>query len=202
MEITNNNMSDKALRDCELINQALSGDQSAYAKLLKLYRPSVYHTVFKMVKNQDDAEDLTIEAFGKAFNNLPQYSPDYAFSTWLFRIATNNCIDFIRKKRLKVTSMDTGFTSGDGEIIYVEAKSNSLTPEEETMREQKEKVLREVVKKLKPKYRELVELRYFEELSYEEIAETLDLPLGTVKAQLFRARDYLATMMEQTKHMI
>jgi RNA polymerase sigma-70 factor (ECF subfamily) len=169
---------------------------------MERYRESVYFTMFKMVKNTDDADDLTIEAFGKAFNRLEQYSPSFAFSTWLFKIASNNCIDFIRKKRIKVTSMDTGFTRDNGEIIYFDAKSNTQNPEEAIIQSQKVKMMRNLVSKLKPRYRELVELRYFEELSYEEIAETLNLPLGTVKAQLFRARDFLANMIENTKDSI
>lgn len=201
MEVTRV-ISDKTKRDYELIQRALAGEQTAYSQLMGHYRDSVYHTIIKMVKSTEDAEDLTIEAFGKAFSRLDQYSQDYAFSTWLFKIATNNCIDFIRKKRIKVTSMDTGFTTSDGEIIYVEAHAHNMTPEEEIIYHQKVKLMRHLVTKLKPRYRELVELRYFEELSYEEIAETLNLPLGTVKAQLFRARDFMATMIEKTKDTI
>lgn len=201
MELTKN-LSEKAQRDYVLVQKALEGSQSAYSQLMENYRESVYFTISKMVNNVDDAEDLTIEAFGKAFSRLDQYSPNFAFSTWLFKIATNNCIDFIRKKRLKVTSMDTGYTSSDGEVIYIDARSGTLNPEEEIMQDQKVRLMRELVTKLKPKYRELIELRYFEELSYEEIADTLNLPLGTVKAQLFRARDFLATMIEKTKETI
>lgn len=155
--------------------------------------------MLKMVHNTDDADDLTIEAFGKAFNRLEQYSPTYAFSTWLFKIASNNCIDFIRKKRIKVTSMDSGIKTDEGDVLYFDAQSNTMDPEETIMHNQKVIHMRELVSKLKPRYRVLVEKRYFEELSYEEISEELDLPLGTVKAQLFRARDFLANMMEKTK---
>jgi RNA polymerase sigma factor (sigma-70 family) len=195
-------LSDKAKHDLVLVEAAKNGSQAAYAELMERYRESVYFTMFKMVKNTDDADDLTIEAFGKAFNRLEQYSPSFAFSTWLFKIASNNCIDFIRKKRIKVTSMDTGFTRDNGEIIYFDARSNTQNPEEAIIQSQKVKMMRNLVSKLKPRYRELVELRYFEELSYEEIAETLNLPLGTVKAQLFRARDFLANMIENTKDSI
>lgn len=201
MEV-NENFSKKALEDLQLVERAVQGDQSAYTRLLDKYRESVYFTMLKMVKNADDAEDLTIEAFGKAFNRIQQYSPNFAFSTWLFKIASNNCIDFIRKKRIKVTSMDTGITKSDGEVIYFDASSDTLDPQETMMQKQKVNAMREVVSKLKPRYRELIEKRYFEELSYEEIAEELNLPLGTVKAQLFRARDFLSNMMESTKHTI
>lgn len=195
-------LSDKGKQDLLYVEAALKGDQAAYAELMNRYRDSIYFMMYKMVKNVDDAEDLTIEAFGKAFSRLDQYSPSFAFSTWLFKIASNNCIDFIRKKRIYVTSMDTGYVSDDGDIIYHDAKSDTLNPEESFVYEQKVKHMRLLVSKLKPRYRELVEKRYFEELSYEEIAEELNLPLGTVKAQLFRARDFLANMMEKTKHTI
>jgi RNA polymerase sigma-70 factor (ECF subfamily) len=158
--------------------------------------------MLKMVKNPDDADDLTIEAFGKAFSRLDQYSPSFAFSTWLFKIASNNSIDFIRKKRIQVTSIDAGYMTDDGERMHVDAKSLTMNPEETIMQGQRVTHMRLLVSKLKPKYRELVEKRYFEEMSYEEIAEEMNLPLGTVKAQLFRARDFLAAMMDKTKDSI
>jgi RNA polymerase sigma-70 factor (ECF subfamily) len=201
MEV-NGNFSKKATEDLDLVAKAQKGDQHAYSMLLERYRESVYYTMLKMVKNADDADDLTIEAFGKAFNRIGQYSPNFAFSTWLFKIASNNCIDFIRKKRIKVTSMDSGISTSDGSIMYVEAESQTLDPSEHMMQKQKVNAMREVVSKLKPRYRELIELRYFQELSYEEIANELNLPLGTVKAQLFRARDFLSNMMENKKHTI
>jgi RNA polymerase sigma factor (sigma-70 family) len=201
MEVSEN-LSDKAKQDLKLVDAARNGSQKAYGELMERYRESIYFMMFKMVKNVDDADDLTIEAFGKAFSRLDQYSPSFAFSTWLFKIASNNCIDFMRKKRVKVTSMDTGFTTSDGEVIFYDAKSSTQDPEEQIIHSQKVKMMRGLVDKLKPRYRELVELRYFEELSYEEIAETLNLPLGTVKAQLFRARDFLANMIENTKDTI
>lgn len=195
-------LSDKARFDLILVEAAKKGDQSAYAQLMDRYRESIYYMMFKMVRHQDDADDLTIEAFGKAFSRLEQYSPSYAFSTWLFKIASNNCIDFIRKKRIKVTSMDTGYTTSNGEVIFVDAKAHTLNPEETIIHGQKVIHMRLLVSQLKPRYRQLVEKRYFEELSYEEIAEELNLPLGTVKAQLFRARDFLSSMIEKTKDSI
>lgn len=195
-------LSEKAQRDLKLVDAAIAGDQMAYAELMDRYRESIYFMMLKMVKNTDDAEDLTIEAFGKAFNRLSQYSPSFAFSTWLFKIASNNCIDFIRKKRVQVTSMDSGIKTDEGEIVFYDARSNTRDPEETVMHKQKVMHMRELVSRLKPRYRILIEKRYFEELSYEEIAEELNLPLGTVKAQLFRARDFLANMMENTKDSI
>jgi RNA polymerase sigma factor (sigma-70 family) len=194
------NLSSKAEYDYKLVQQALAdADQKAYAELMDRYRDSVYFMLLKMVNNKDDADDLTIEAFGKAFNKLHQYAPNYAFSTWLFKIATNNCIDFIRRKKMQVYSLDKPIEGSDGSEISVEVKSQTLDPEEWLIKKQKVKHMRAVVDKLKPRYRNLVELRYYKELSYEEIAQQLDLPLGTVKAQLFRAREFLYNMMKNTE---
>ena len=200
--VNRDHLSEKAQKDLDLVHSAIGGNQLAYGQLMDRYRESIYFMMLKMVKNTDDADDLTIEAFGKAFNRLEQYSPSYAFSTWLFKIASNNCIDFIRKKRIKVTSMDTGIKTTDGETIFIDTKSATRDPEETLEPKQKVLHMRDVVSKLKPRYRILVEKRYFEELSYEEISEELNLPLGTVKAQLFRARDFLSNMIEKTKDSI
>ncbi|MCB9224858.1 MAG: sigma-70 family RNA polymerase sigma factor [Crocinitomicaceae bacterium] len=200
--VTGDNLSDKGKRDLTLVEKALNGDQLAYAELMEMYRESIYFMMLKMVRTEDDAEDLTIEAFGKAFNRLHQYSPSFAFSTWLFKIASNNAIDHIRKKRVKLTSMDSAYTNDDGDTIGIDVRDDDKNPAEETMHTEKVEVMREVVKRLKPRYRDLIEKRYFLELSYEEIAEEMDLPLGTVKAQLFRARAFLADMMKNTKDAI
>lgn len=202
MKSQDNNLSEKGKRDLVLVEAAKKGDQVAYAKLMEKYRESIYFMMLKMVKNPDDAEDLTMEAFGKAFNRLKQYSPNYAFSTWLFKIASNNSIDFIRKKRVKLTSMDSAFENKDGESVGIEVKCNELDPEEVAIKDQKNKLMRSVVDQLKPRYRDLIIKRYFEELSYDEIADDMKLPLGTVKAQLFRAREFLATIMEGQRHTI
>jgi RNA polymerase sigma factor (sigma-70 family) len=197
-----NNLSAKAIYDFGLVQKALDGDQKAYAELMGRYRDSIYFMLLKMVNNKDDADDLTIEAFGKAFNRLNQYTPNYAFSTWLFKIASNNCIDFIRKKKLKLTSIDTPYENDDNDSGGLDIKSPDRNPEQEAIREQKILLMREVVDKLKPRYKELVEMRYFKEMSYEEISEELDLPLGTVKAQLFRARDFLYNILKNSEHRI
>lgn len=193
-------LSEKGQYDYHLVQKALQEkDQKAFAELMDRYREPIYFMLLKMVNNKDDAEDLTIEAFGKAFRRMHQYTPQFAFSTWLFKIASNNCIDFIRKKRIRAISIDQGFTSDDGEIIEISIKDAVLDPAEAMQKEERIKKMREIVEKLKPRYRKLVEMRYFDELAYEEIAEQLDLPLGTVKAQLFRAREFLFQMMQNAK---
>ena len=190
-------LSEKAQKDYELVVKATkNNDQQAFSDLMDRYKDSIYFMLLKMVNNKDDAEDLTIEAFGKAFNSLKQYTPNYAFSTWLFKIASNNCIDFLRKKKKKIMSIDNGIENKDGDEIAIELKSDARTPEQETIRDQKIEVMRTYVKKLKPRYETLVEMRYFKEMSYEEISTELGLPLGTVKAQLFRAREFLYNLMK------
>lgn len=197
----NPNLSDKAVKDYSLVKNAVeNGDQKAYAELMARYKDSIYFMLLKMVNNRDDADDLTIEAFGKAFKNIRQYTPDYAFSTWLFKIATNNCIDFIRKKRKMTFSLDRGIETDEGGEITMDVRSNTPDPEEHLMKKQKVMMMRDVVERLKPRYKKLVELRYFQEKSYEEIAIELDLPLGTVKAQLFRAREFLYQIMKNSEH--
>ena len=195
-------LTEKGQRDDELIQLALKeGDQQAYAELLRHYRDSLFYMMLKMTQNPHDAEDLTIEAFGKAFKNLEQYTPEYAFSTWLFRIATNNCIDFMRKKRKGQPTLDSEFETLDGTLTSNIA-SEVPDPEEQVIKGQKIDAMREVVQRLKPHYKKLIELRYFKEYSYEEIVRELDLPLGTVKAQLFRAREFLFNIMKHSRERI
>jgi len=195
--------SSKAKHDFKLIRAAVDhGDEKAYAELMQIYKKPVFHVVLKMVRNPDDAEDLTIEAFAKAFKNLHKFNPEFAFSTWLFRIATNNCIDFIRKNKIKTMSIDSAVKMGDGDEIQLEFRDNDLNPADVTIKNQKIEIMRHVVSRLPDKYQRLVSLRYFDELSYEEIATELKAPLGTVKAQLHRARELLYDMVKDSKEII
>lgn len=190
-------LSDKAGKDYELVLKARDkGDQKAYASLMNSYREPVYYMLLKMTGSTTDAEDLTIEAFGKAFKAIDTYTPNFAFSTWLFRIATNNCIDFIRKKRTQTVSMDYLYSDIDGEEVGINIASENPDPEELIIDRQKKDALREIVAKLKPHYKILIELRYYDEKSYEEIAEQLQIPIGTVKAKLFRAREFLLQLVK------
>lgn len=198
MEVSQH-LSDKAKYDYELVQKALDKDQRAYAELMDRYRESIYFMLLKMVNNKDDAEDLTIEAFGKAFKRLKQYTPQFAFSTWLFKIASNNAIDFIRKKRIKAMSLDSGFRNEDGDEMEISVSDDKPDPIEALQKKERVERMREVVTRLKPRYRQLIELRYFKEYSYDEIADELDLPLGTVKAQLFRAREFLHQVLKNTR---
>lgn len=194
------NLSPKASEDYILVQAAIDGDQRAFATLLDRYRPSVYSHLLKMVRNPDDAEDLTLEAFGKAFNKLTTYAPHFAFSTWLFKIAVNNCIDHIRKKRLHFLSIDQPFEPNGDKDFTGTIRNFTRNPEEEVIRSQKLQMVKQSIGRLSHKYRLMIELRYYEELSYEEIASELEIPLGTVKAQLFRAKEMLYTIMQKPGH--
>lgn len=195
-EQINKNLSERALEDYEYVKKAIEGDQKAYTFLMERYQNSIYHMMLRMIGTKEDADDLTQEAFGKAFNKLSSYAPRYAFSTWLFKIASNNCIDHIRKKRLVLLSIDETIEDETGQSFSNNLKSNSLDPEQKFIQEQRVKLIRNLMGQLSEKYRLMIELRFFEELSYEEIAEELDLPLGTVKAQLFRAKEILYSLMQ------
>lgn len=183
--------------DLLLVEKAVGGDQKAFTLLHNRYFPSIYQTIKKMVHNDDDAQDLTIEAIGKAFNNIKAYSPRYAFSTWIFRIAINNCIDHIRKQRLQYFSMDQPLEFGSRADFSETIGCGAPNPEQRFIRQQRLAMTRREIGKLNEKYRLMIELRFFEELSYDEIATILGIPLGTVKAQIFRAKELLSEQLQK-----
>ncbi len=191
---------DQKLIDKYLVERILNrNDQLAYATLMNKYKKAVYFTVLKMVSNKDDAEDLTMQAFTKAFRSLDKYDNSYAFSTWLFRIASNNAIDHLRKRRLSTTSLDVNIFEDDGDqgaSVSTTLVDEKADPEEAMLKGQRSAIMREVINSLDDKYKELINLYYFEELKYEEIADQLQIPLGTVKVRLSRAKDFLAKLLD------
>lgn len=195
---------DKAKRDYILLRKALDhNDQQAYAELMRLYRDSIYFMLIKIVKNSDDAEDLTLETFGKAFRYLDKYTPQYAFSTWLYRIAVNNSIDYIRHKNNSPQYIDDDLFTGTAEQLIDRSQTNpSPTPEEEVIVKQRMQMLRSAVQQLPEKYRKVIELRYYDELSYEEISDMLNITLSNVKIQLLRAKNMLSQLMVNVRNAI
>ncbi len=194
-----NNLNGKALYDYRLVRLAVDhADQKAYAELMHRYKESVYFIMLRMVNNKDDANDLTIEGFAKAFKSLPNYAPTFGFSTWLFRVASNNAIDFVMRRRKKnaALSLDSTIENEEGQTLSQNIKSQTLDPEEDFIKKEKFKYINEVVDKLKPHYRDIVRMRYYDELSIEEIAAKYELPSGTIKAQLFRARELLYQVLK------
>jgi len=194
-------LSSKAKEDMILIKQAVEeGDEKAYEKLMNRYKKSVYFMLLKMTQNKDDAEDLTMESFAKAFKSLHKFNPQYAFSTWLFRIASNNCIDFIRKNKMKTFSINNPVETDSGTIDNFDLPDNLELPDDYANRMDKVKFLQSMIDELPKTYSTLIKLRYYEELSYEEIAEIIGVPIGTVKAQLHRARELLYKALAKQKH--
>lgn len=181
-------MSDDQKDDRILAQKAKKGDGVAYAKLFNRYKDTLYYMVYKMVNNKSDAEDLTAEAFDRAFRNLHQYDPKYAFSTWLFSIASNHSIDFIRKHKSKRHA-------NESQVIEDTIQSTELNPEEILISQQQIAEIRELLTQLRPEYQTMLELRYFKSYSYNEIAEELEIPLGTVKTQLSRAKAKLGELI-------
>ena len=198
-----NKLTKKGERDLKLINIALeNGDPSAYRKLLKLYRDPLYFMLYEKVNNEELAKDLTIESLGKAFQKLHLYTPEYTFSTWLFTVARNHCIDYLRKNKLPTISINQMMIDKNGKKTNFDIISNDLNPEQKIEKKQRIAILRQIVDQLKPKYRNLVKLRYFKEMTYDEIANILELPIGTVKAQLYRSREQLFKIMSGSRDII
>lgn len=177
-------------QDRELVARALEGDESAYQALVSKYRLALSRHIQRMIRTSGDVDDLVQDCFIKAFTALQSYSTDYAFSTWLYKIATNHSIDYLRKKRLPVTSIDKPISSKDGDIEF-ELPDVTYRPDQHIVDDQRRELLKEAIEKLPEKYRRVIVMRHTQEKSYEEIAQELDLPLGTVKAHIFRARSLL-----------
>lgn len=183
-----------------LVRTAIAGNQNAYTILHNRYRKAIFNLMLQRVKDPEDARDLTMEAFEKAFHKLPSYAPTHAFSTWLFRIALNNCIDFSRKKQLPVVRIQEEGKEADYFFTRLyNRRSETPTPEEAMILEQRNGLVRHILDRLDDRYRRIIELRYYEEMGYEEIAEHLSIPVGTVKAQLYRAKESLYTLLKKSQ---
>lgn len=193
------NASESSLEDDVLVKKAKGGDEKAYKKLVDKYERALYFHILKMVKDREQVEDLVQEAFVKAFDNLNTYSTNYAFSTWLYRIATNNTIDYLRKKKLKTLSIDKPMKTKDGEM-EMQLPDESASTDRDIIKKQRKKIVQKAIDELPEKYRKVIELRHMEEKSYKEISDILDKPLGTVKAHIFRARELLYKGLKDKRH--
>ncbi len=177
-------------QDRTLVEQALSGREPAYNELMEKYRNALYRHIQRMVRDRGEVDDLVQECFIKAFSALSSYSSEYAFSTWLYKIATNHTIDYLRKKKLPTFSIDKPIQTRDGELEY-EVPDLTFRPDRHIVEDQRRQLIQEAIDALPPKYHRVIVMRHQQEKSYEEIARELDLPLGTVKAHIFRARALL-----------
>ncbi len=184
------NASASSIEDDGFVERALTGDESAYKDLMNKYDRPIYFHIRKMIKEQELVEDLVQEVFMKAFNNLATYSNEYAFSTWLYRIATNHTIDYLRKKKLQTLSINDPYKTKDGEI-EIQLPDDTYATDKKIIKKERKQIVHEAIEDLPEKYKAVIRMRHMEELSYQEISEELDLPLGTVKAHIFRARELL-----------
>lgn len=185
----------------QLIRKAMEGDQKAYAEIVHRYRNQIYNLILRMVRRREEAEDLTQETFIKAFNALARFNAEYAFSTWLYKIAVNNCIDYFRKKRLKTFPIDNPITSKEGELQR-EFPDQQAGPDQGLMDKERHMTIQEAIDSLPEKYRQAILLRHAQDKSYEEIALVLGIPIGTVKVRIFRAREMLKKKLrEQRKNL-
>jgi len=182
--------------DPELVRRCLAGDEGAYRELVGRYERQVYSLAFRMVRVREDAEDLTQETFVRMFRALDRYDPTRAFPAWIFTIAARLSIDHVRRRRLKTVSL-TRVEPGSEEERTIEVEDTSLGPEELAVRSEEERAAGDLIGSLPEHYRVVVMLRHQQGLSYEEIAEALRLPLGTVKARIHRARALLKQRLEK-----
>ncbi len=177
--------------DLKLIKEVLSGDDRAYGKLRdKYYRP-IRIAVKKMVHDDDDAEDLVQETFIKVYHALDRFKDGYTFSSWIYRIASNTCIDFLRKKRFQFVSISRPINSGSEDEVYLDLEDKDPTIDFQMLSEERKTALYEAITELPEKYQYILKLRHEDDLDYKDIADKMRIPLGTVKAQLFRARKLL-----------
>ena len=184
------NASTSSIEDDRLVSDALSGNEDSYKKLMGKYDRPIFFHIRKMIKEQEMVEDLVQEVFIKAFKNLETYSNEYAFSTWLYRIATNHTIDYLRKKKVQTFSINDPIRTKDGDM-EVQLPDETFATDSALIKKQRKTFVQNAISDLPEKYRMVIQMRHMEELSYQEISEELDLPLGTVKAHIFRARELL-----------
>lgn len=178
------------------------GSHKAYADLMASYREPLYLLLLRMTRNTTTASDLTVETFSKAFLQLNRYAPTGTFSSWLFSIGVNTYIDYLRKRKMETVSLNEIQRSADNEFVEYQIPSGQPNPEEALIRRQRDEALKQVVAQLKDPYRQMIEMRYYEDLSYEEIAERMQLPMGTVKVRLMRAKTLLASVLKEKGDLI
>ena len=181
--------------DTRLAKLARKGDQRAFAEIVELYKDKLYHLGYRMTGNRQEAEDVVQETFLRVFNNLDRYDENQKFSTWIYRIATNLCIDRLRKRK-NVYSLDA--ESGDHEGLdgYSMLPSDDRTPESELMLSETQRVIHEAMETLPPKYKSVMVLRYMQDLSLQEISDVLDMPVTTVKTRVHRGREFMRKKLE------
>lgn len=179
----------------KFIERAQQGDQVALTYLLDFYWNEVYGFMLIRTENEADTDDITIETFAKAFEKIKTYNPEFQFNTWLIAIAKNVHVDMIRKHKSSPFVTLDDFDSG----AFLNLPDTSLSAEDELIQEQNLARLLQYIKELKPHYQEVIQLRYFQEMSYQEIADKLEQPLSNVKIRILRAKNLLAEIIRGRK---
>lgn len=172
------------------IKQVIKGDQNAFAEIVELYKDKVYQLCYRILGNKHEAEDMAQEAFIRAYVNITKFNPTRKFSTWLYRIATNLCIDRIRKKKPDYY-LDAEVPGTDGLSMYSQVAADVTKPDEEVESLELQESIQQEILKLPEKYRSVIVLKYIEELQLQEISDILEIPLGTVKTRVHRGREAL-----------
>ena len=197
MEVNRHNKFSADQEIFNLVHRAKKGDELAFKELMNRYNKAVYFLILRMVKNEADAEDLAMEVFAKVFFNLDMYTETHSFSTWLFKIASNHAIDFLRRKKNKQRPLNLDQPLNAETNWFFELASEEPNPEREFIIKQHQEELNKLIDILPEDIRIVLKLRVFDELSYKEIAAKLDLAIGTVKARLFRGRNLLSGIIKR-----
>ncbi|OUM95231.1 MAG: RNA polymerase sigma factor SigW [Thermobacillus sp. ZCTH02-B1] len=182
--------------EARLARRALKGDHQAFAEIVALYQDKLYHLAFRMLGSRQEAEDVTQEAFLRVYRNLDRYDEGMKFSTWIYRIATNLCIDRLRKRK-QTFSLDAESAEHEGLDGYAFIPGDDRTPENEMLLTETQRIVREAIETLPAKYKSVMVLRYLHDLSLQEIGEVLDMPVTTVKTRVHRGREFLRKKLER-----
>jgi RNA polymerase sigma-70 factor (ECF subfamily) len=186
------------LIEYRIVKRAKKGDRLAFAELVELYKDKLYNLSYRMTGNPQEAEDVAQEAFLKAYANLEKYDPKHKFSTWIYRIATNLCIDRMRKKKPDY-SLDAEVDGIEGGDMYSRLPSSELTPEEEVVRAEMQSEVQQAIANLPENYRAAVILKYMHDMSLQEIADILEVPVSTVKTRIHRGREALRMSLSHNR---
>lgn len=185
--------------DIMVVQSIISGNKNAFSKIQMKYKKVVNSVIRRMVRNESDIEDLVQETFIKAYNALESYNPQYNFSSWLLRIASNSCIDYLRKKKLDTISISKGGDTSDDEESYFDVPDKDLLPDAVMMNNEMSAMIQSTINMLPENFRKIIIMRFQMELDYTEISKELGIPLGTVKATLFRSKQMLQVLLKKNK---
>jgi RNA polymerase sigma-70 factor (ECF subfamily) len=182
--------------ETRLAKLARNGDRHAFAELVELYKDKIFHLAYRMLNNKHEAEDAVQETFLRVYTNLHRYDENQKFSTWIFRIATNHCIDRLRKRKHTAYSLDAEMPDGEGNDYYSMLASHDDLPEKQIILSETQQQIRKAIDALPEKYKAVVILRYLQDMSLQEISDVLDMPVTTVKTRVHRGREYLRKKLE------